>query len=80
MGSDPGGEDEEMSEVTGPDEAVEALLHEQRQFRPSKEFSDQANATTKTYEDAASDPEAWWAEQARTLEWDTPFMGHSTHR
>ena len=73
MGSDPGGEDEEMSEVTGPDEAVEALLHEQRKFRPSKEFSDQANATKKTYEDAASDPEAWWAEQARTLEWDTPF-------
>jgi acetyl-CoA synthetase len=55
------------------EEAFEALLHEQRCFPPTPEFAAQANATAETYLEAASDPEAWWAEQARQLEWVTPF-------
>jgi acetyl-CoA synthetase len=55
------------------EEAVEALLHEERHFAPSPEFVAQANATSEIYAQAAADPEAWWAEQAATLEWATPF-------
>ena len=55
------------------DDALEALLHEQRHFVPPAEFAAQANATAATYEEAAADPEAWWALQARSLSWETPF-------
>ena len=54
-------------------EAVEALLHEERSFAPSEAFAAHANATADVYQAAAADPEAWWALQARTLEWATPF-------
>ena len=55
------------------DEAVEALLHEDRSFAPSDTFVAQANVGPDVSAAAAADPEAWWAEQARALEWDTPF-------
>jgi acetyl-CoA synthetase len=54
-------------------EAVEALLHEDRRFVPSPAFVASANASLGVYAEAAADPEAWWAEQARLLEWETPF-------
>ena len=55
------------------EEAVEALLHEERSFPPSAEFVAQAAVGPDIYARAAADPEAWWADQARTLQWETPF-------
>ena len=54
-------------------EALENLLHETREFPPSAAFAAQANATASMYDDAADDRLGFWAEQARTLEWETPF-------
>src|ERR1019366_4752329 len=53
-------------------EALEALLHERRVFPPSPAFAAQANAQPSIYEEA-SDPVAWWSEQAPTLEGATPW-------
>ena len=58
---------------TSENEAVEAMLHEVRTFLPPREFSDNANAQASIYAEAESDPAAWWATQARALEWETPF-------
>ncbi|MGD0606242.1 MAG: acetate--CoA ligase [Streptosporangiaceae bacterium] len=44
-------------------------------FPPPAAFAAQAVVTdANVYEQAAADPDAWWAEQARQrLDWDTPF-------
>ncbi|MFM9376972.1 acetate--CoA ligase [Gordonia sp. VNK21] len=42
-------------------------------FPPSADFAAQANATAAMYERAEADPQEFWAEQARRLDWDTPF-------
>ena len=52
------------------EEGLSALLHETRRFEPSAEFAAQANARPGIYEEAATDPEAWWAEQAEQLTWE----------
>ncbi|HEX2756246.1 MAG TPA: AMP-binding protein, partial [Candidatus Limnocylindrales bacterium] len=63
---------------------IENLLTEGRTFRPDPAFVAQANAQAELYEEAARDPEAFWAKIARetvtwnepfetTLEWDLPF-------
>jgi len=52
---------------------VEAFLNEQRRFPPPPEFAAHAVATQEVVDAARENPEAWWAEQARTLEWATPF-------
>ncbi|MCO7204322.1 acetate--CoA ligase [Microbacterium sp. CnD16-F] len=52
---------------------IDHLLTETRRFAPSAEFAAQANAHADLYEAAAQDREAFWAEQARALHWDTPF-------
>ncbi|WP_347355151.1 acetate--CoA ligase [Intrasporangium sp.] len=69
-----------MSEQT-----LENLLQETRTFPPPAGFSAQANGTAEQYTQAAEDPEAFWAEQARkyvvwskdftqVLDWsDAPF-------
>jgi acetyl-CoA synthetase len=49
------------------------LLSEQRRFPPAAAFADQANATAALYEAAARDREAFWAEQARALDWIRPW-------
>ena len=54
-------------------EAVEAHLREERHFPPPRHFAEAANATVAIYAEAAEDPEAWWATQARSLAWATPF-------
>src|SRR5690625_4073416 len=36
-------------------------------------FSGQANETAASYEIAAQDPIAWWAQQSERLDWDTPW-------
>ena len=63
---------------------IENLLAEGRTFPPDPAFSAQANAQASIYDEAAGDPEGFWARIARetviwrepfttTLEWDLPF-------
>ena len=52
---------------------LETLLSEQRRFEPSAAFSAQANAGAALYQRAAADPLAFWATEARTLDWIQPF-------
>ena len=64
-------------------ETLSALFTESRQFPPPADLAAQANAQVGIYEEAAADPEAWWAAQAehltwarrwdRVLEWELPF-------
>ena len=54
-------------------EAIENLSHEDRVFPPSPEFAAQANATEALYADAAADRIGFWEEQARDLQWETPW-------
>jgi len=52
---------------------LDTLLSEQRRFPPSPAFAAQANATAALYEAGTRDREAFWAEQARALEWIRPW-------
>ena len=53
---------------------IDVLLQEHRQFEPDPAFRAQANiASDAIYATAAADSEAYWAEQARTLEWSSPW-------
>ena len=60
-----------MNDKTGTgQENLAALLNEGRSFPPSEEFRRQATVSdTKIYDDARRDPEAFWAEEARRLDW-----------
>ncbi|HEU4588385.1 MAG TPA: acetate--CoA ligase [Gemmatimonadales bacterium] len=49
------------------------LLSEQRQFPPPPAFAASANATPELYERARRDREAFWADEARALDWITPW-------
>ncbi|MFI5234567.1 MAG: acetate--CoA ligase [Gemmatimonadales bacterium] len=51
---------------------LDTLLREQRRFPPSGPFAAQAVAREKLYA-AGRDAEAFWAAEARTLEWITPW-------
>ncbi|WP_448222372.1 acetate--CoA ligase [Gordonia iterans] len=42
-------------------------------YPPSPEFVAQANANEAMYQRADADPDEFWAEQARRLDWQTPF-------
>jgi acetyl-CoA synthetase len=54
--------------------ALEALLKEHRRFPPSQEFRRAAEASDAAiYERAAADPEAFWSEWARQLDWTEPW-------
>src|SRR4051812_18340736 len=53
---------------------IDVLLQEHRKFEPSAEFKAAANvASPELYAKADADPEAWWAEKAKALEWSTPW-------
>jgi acetyl-CoA synthetase len=53
---------------------IDALLNEDRRFPPPDKFRRNAFiADGDVYARAAADPEAFWAERARELEWITPF-------
>jgi acetyl-CoA synthetase len=57
------------------EQALEALLKEERRFPPEKSFRDRANAgDAELYDRAAADPEAFWAEWAHNLEWFEPWQ------
>ena len=50
--------------------SIEALLHEERRFPPSEEFTRQANIRDpKVYEEASKDFEGFWARFAEELHW-----------
>src|SRR5207247_3475640 len=53
---------------------IDNLLQEDRQFPPSEALQKSANiADPGVYDRAARDPEAFWAEFARELEWIRPW-------
>jgi acetyl-CoA synthetase len=61
-----------MSEKVSPE--IEALLKEDRSFPPSEEFRSRALVSDPAiYDKAAKDPEAFWAEFAKELEWIAPW-------
>ncbi|HJT36884.1 MAG TPA: acetate--CoA ligase [Actinomycetota bacterium] len=54
--------------------AIETLFEERRTFPPPRELAENANAaSSEIYDRAAADPESFWADQARLLEWTTPW-------
>jgi acetyl-CoA synthetase len=55
------------------DEQLAQLLQAES-FDPPAHFKEHALLSDPAiYEQAAADPEAWWAKQAAMLDWDTPF-------
>ena len=56
------------------EETLSNLLHEERRFEPSPEFTARANGTADLYDEAAADHEAFWARQARErITWSKDF-------
>jgi acetyl-CoA synthetase len=56
------------------EQALEALLTEERRFPPPQQFREQANASDPAlYRRARENPEEFWAEWARKLEWFEPW-------
>jgi len=56
------------------EKSLSALLDERRTFPPSEEFKRSANWSDPTiYDRAANDPEGFWAEQAKNLDWFVPW-------
>ncbi len=54
------------------EKSLSALLDERRTFPPSKEFKQTANwKDPEIYDRAAKNPEGFWAEQAKNLDWFT---------
>jgi acetyl-CoA synthetase len=53
---------------------IDVLLEEIRRFEPPDGFRRMAGVRdSKIYDEAATDPEGYWAKQAATLEWFTPW-------
>ena len=53
---------------------IETLLDEQRRFPPADSFKAQAHVRDTTpYERARRDPEGYWADWAKQLEWSRPW-------
>ncbi len=52
---------------------IDTLLQETRRFPPPDGFARQANATEALYQAAGKDRLGFWEEQARALEWITPW-------
>ena len=57
-----------MSDQT--EQTLSNLLQEDRRFEPPADLAENANVKEEAYERAASDREAFWAEQAERLSWD----------
>ncbi len=53
---------------------ISTLLQEHRRFAPSDAFAAQANAQPALYDAARRDRLAFWEEQARALDWSTPWQ------
>jgi acetyl-CoA synthetase len=52
---------------------IDTLLDEQRRFPPPEGFAANANAAPELYAQALHNREAFWADQARSLEWIAPW-------
>jgi acetyl-CoA synthetase len=52
---------------------LSTLLSEDRLFPPPPEMVERANGSQAHYRQAKADREAFWAEQAATLDWSTPW-------
>src|SRR5947207_625906 len=53
---------------------IDVLLEENRKFEPPPQFTRGANVSSSDiYDKASRDPEAFWAEQARHLDWIKPW-------
>jgi acetyl-CoA synthetase len=60
--------------MTSPNLPIEALLAEERAFEPGVGLREQANVSDPgVYEKAKKDPEGFWAEAARSLDWFKPW-------
>ena len=71
-GDNPGGRAKPAAPgaATPSDQAIEALLLEQREYPPPPEFTKQAQVRDQTlYDQAAKDPESFWAGIASELDW-----------
>jgi acetyl-CoA synthetase len=55
------------------EQTLSNLLKEDRRFEPPADLAEHANLTAEAYERADADYEAFWAEQAGRLSWETPF-------
>jgi acetyl-CoA synthetase len=55
------------------EETLSNLSKEERRFEPPQELAAGANLKEEAYARAAADPEAFWAEQAERLHWDTKW-------
>jgi acetyl-CoA synthetase len=56
------------------EKSLDALLDERRTFPPSEEFRRRASWNDPAiYDRAAKDPEGFWAEQAKNIEWFKPY-------
>src|ERR1700687_4177024 len=54
--------------------SIDPLLQEDRRYPPSDEFKAQANWNDpRIYQTAEADPEAFWAEQAKAIDWFKPW-------
>ena len=63
-----------MSDRPAISPEIDALLKEDRAFPPPEEFKAQANVRDeRVYEEAARDPERFWENFARELEWSAPW-------
>jgi acetyl-CoA synthetase len=62
--------------MSSPSEkSLDALLDERRTFPPSEDFYKRANWNDPAiYERGERDPEGYWAEQAKNLDWFTPWQ------
>jgi acetyl-CoA synthetase len=58
---------------TSSDATLSNLLHESRRFAPPEDLAAGANVQAEAYERAKGDRLAFWAEQARRLDWATPW-------
>jgi acetyl-CoA synthetase len=57
------------------EKSLDALLDERRTFPPSAKFKERANWNDPAiYKRAAENPEGFWAEQAKNLDWFTPWQ------
>jgi acetyl-CoA synthetase len=52
---------------------IDTLLNEQRRFPPPPAFAATAVGSAELYARGSADPEGFWAEQARALQWMTPW-------
>lgn len=64
--------------MSSPGQNITSVLKETRVFPPPKAFADAAHIKSAAEADrlrkwAADDPDEFWAEQAKTLDWSKPF-------